>query len=106
MNISIEKLDHKPVSKEEIEIVERKGVGHPDSLTDGICEAASRVLCKYYMKQKGFVLHHNLDKGLLVGGDSNPVFGGGEIIESPTITIAGTASSGKTLDDGNCACDV
>ena len=58
MDISIEKLKHTSVAKQEIEIVERKGVGHPDSLTDGICEAASRILCKYYMKKKGFVLHH------------------------------------------------
>lgn len=99
LDITIEKLDHTPVAKQEIEIVERKGVGHPDSLTDGICEAASRVVSKFYIKKKGFTLHHNLDKGLLVGGVSNPVFGGGEIVENPTITVAGTASTLGNVDD-------
>jgi len=99
MKIFIEKLNQTPVSEQKIEIVERKGIGHPDSLTDAICEASSRVLSQYYMKEKGFICHHNLDKGLLVGGVSNPVFGGGEIIERPDAVVAGTATIVHSLDD-------
>jgi S-adenosylmethionine synthetase len=99
MKIFIEKLNQTPVSEQRIEIVERKGIGHPDSLTDAICEASSRVLSQYYIKEKGFICHHNLDKGLLVGGVSNPVFGGGEIIERPDAIVAGTATILKSLDD-------
>lgn len=99
MRIFIEKLNQTPVSAQKIEMVERKGIGHPDSLTDAICEASSRVLSQYYIEEKGFICHHNLDKGLLVGGMSNPVFGGGEIIERPNAIVAGTATIVHSLDD-------
>ncbi len=99
MKIFIEKLNQTPVSEQRIEIVERKGIGHPDSLTDAVCEASSRVLSKYYIEERGFICHHNLDKGLLVGGASNPAFGGGEIIERPVAIVAGTATIVKNLDD-------
>ena len=56
MKIFIEKLNQKPVHDQKIEIVERKGVGHPDSLTDAICEASSRVLSHYYNEKKRFYL--------------------------------------------------
>jgi S-adenosylmethionine synthetase len=99
MKIFIEKLNQAPVCEQKIEMVERKGIGHPDSLTDAICEASSRVLSQYYIEKKGFICHHNLDKGLLVGGVSNPAFGGGEIIERPDAIVAGTATVIGNLDD-------
>ena len=99
MHISIERLNQVPVSEQKIEIVERKGVGHPDSLADGICECASRALSKYYAEEKGFICHHNVDKGLLVGGVSNPVFGGGRVIEPPDAIVAGTATILQSIDD-------
>jgi S-adenosylmethionine synthetase len=99
MKIHIEKLDQTPVSEQKIEIVERKGIGHPDSLADAICESASRVVSEYYIEKKGFICHHNLDKGLLVGGASNPVFGAGEIIESPQAIVAGTVTIIESIDD-------
>jgi len=99
MKIFVERLNQKPVCDQKIEIVERKGVGHPDSLTDAICEASSRVISQYYLEKEGFICHHNLDKGLLVGGVSNAVFGGGEIIERPDAIIAGTATIINSIDD-------
>ena len=99
MKLFIEKLCQTPVCEQKIEMVERKGIGHPDSLTDAICEASSRILSQYYLDKCGFICHHNLDKGLLVGGISNPVFGGGEIIENPCATVAGTATILENLDD-------
>lgn len=99
MEIFIEELNQKPVSEQKIEIVERKGIGHPDSLTDAICEASSRVLSLYYIDKVEFIQHHNLDKGLLIGGASNPVFGGGEIIDRPRAIVAGTATVLESLDD-------
>lgn len=99
MKIHIEKLNQTPVSGQKIEIVERKGIGHPDSLTDAICESASRIVSRYYKEKKGFICHHNLDKGLLVGGVSNPVFGGGEIVERPIAMVAGTATIIESIDD-------
>ena len=68
------------VSDLEVEIVERKGIGHPDSIIDGACEAVSIALSKYYLDNFGAILHHNVDKGILVGGKSEAKFGGGTII--------------------------
>ena len=45
-NISIEQLNKVPTHKSDVEIVERKGIGHPDSICDGIAEAVSRELSK------------------------------------------------------------
>jgi len=92
-------IEREPSTIKKMEIVERKGIGHPDSVIDGICEEASREISKFYIKEKGFILHHNLDKGLIVGGVAQPVFGGGKIIQPPEIIIAGTASIIKNIDD-------
>jgi len=92
-NIVIEKGKGIPVQEREVEIVERKGVGHPDTICDILCETASQVLSQYYLKKFGKVLHHNLDKGLLVAGKSRPKFGGGKILAPIKITIAGRATN-------------
>jgi len=60
-NIEVEFVSTKPVEEQAIEMVERKGLGHPDSLCDGIAEAVSIALCKEYKKKCGIILHHNTD---------------------------------------------
>ncbi len=80
------------VSDLEVEIVERKGIGHPDSIIDGACEAVSIALSRYYLENFGVIFHHNVDKGLLVGGTSNAVFGGGRVIDPIYILVAGRAT--------------
>ena len=80
------------VSDLEVEIVERKGIGHPDSIIDGACEAVSIALSKYYLDNFDAILHHNVDKGLLVGGKSNAVFGGGRVLDPIYILVAGRAT--------------
>jgi S-adenosylmethionine synthetase len=80
------------VSDADVEIVERKGLGHPDSIIDGACEAVSIALSKYYLDNFDAILHHNVDKGLLVGGKSNAVFGGGSVTEKIFILVAGRAT--------------
>jgi len=99
MKFYIEQLNQKPLSKQHFEICERKGIGHPDTLCDNVCEIASRSISKFYKRKYGFICHHNLDKGLLVGGTSNAVFGGGEIIEPPDIVISGTATLNYDTDE-------
>ncbi len=89
--VNVEFLRQQSVEKTNIEIVERKGQGHPDYLIDGASEAVSQALCQYYDETFGVVLHHNVDKGLLVGGRANPYFGGGEIIEPINVIVAGRA---------------
>lgn len=74
------------------EVVERKGIGHPDTLADGISESISRSLCRLYLEEFGSIMHHNLDKVLIVAGKSRPEFGGGEILQPPTVVVGGRAT--------------
>ncbi len=91
-NIIVEKLIHTPVEEQKIEIVERKGVGHPDSLADGIAEAMSRALSREYIKRVGIILHHNTDETQIVAGKTKPSFGGGEMIQPIYILLVGRAT--------------
>lgn len=74
-NIKINFSADSTVADQPVEYVERKGKGHPDTLIDGIVERASTELSKEYVKRFGGVLHHNVDKGLIVGGESSVTFG-------------------------------
>lgn len=51
-----------------VEVVERKGVGHPGTLADGIAELASIRYSRHCLDLAGAVLHHNLDKVAVLGG--------------------------------------
>ena len=75
-----------------VEVVERKGLGHPDSICDALAERFCIRLCRYYLDQFGVILHHNVDKVLLCGGAARPAFGGGEILEPIEIYMAGRAT--------------
>lgn len=77
---------------DEVEVVEHKGTGHPDTICDAVAEAASAALSRLYLERFGAVLHHNVDKALLVGGRAAPAFGGGEVTEPITIILAGRAT--------------
>ncbi|VVB88143.1 S-adenosylmethionine synthase [uncultured archaeon] len=91
-NIRVEKLTQTPIEKQEIEIVERKGVGHPDSMADGFAEAVSRALCNEYIKKCGTVLHHNTDQVEVVAGRSCPEYRGGELISPMYVLLVGRAT--------------
>src|SRR3989338_7413428 len=52
----------------QVEIVERKGIGHPDTLADGIADAVSIAYSRHCLDEFGVVLHHNLDKVYIGGG--------------------------------------
>jgi S-adenosylmethionine synthetase len=73
-------------------VVERKGLGHPDTVCDAIAEAVSVALCRAYAERFGVVLHHNVDKVLLCGGRSTAEPGGGEVHEPIEIYLAGRAT--------------
>jgi S-adenosylmethionine synthetase len=92
-NIFVEFPSEKPVAKQPVELVERKGIGHPDSICDGIAEAVSCALSKEYVKRFGHIMHHNTDQVELVGGRSNPVWGAGEIDSPMYILLSGRATT-------------
>ena len=72
-----------------VEIVERKGIGHPDSLCDGIAERISVEYTKWCQENLGAPLHHNFDKVQLVAGDVDVTFGHAELQKPIRIQIAG-----------------
>ena len=76
-----------------IEIVERKGLGHPDTICDALAETLSRNLCRTYRDRFGAILHHNVDKALLCGGRAAPAFGGGGVLAPINIYLGGRATS-------------
>jgi len=91
-NIRVEPASGTPVEDQEVEIVERKGLGHPDSICDGIAESVSRALAQTYLDRFGTVLHYNTDETQLVAGTAAPAFGGGEVLEPIYLLIVGRAT--------------
>jgi S-adenosylmethionine synthetase len=78
---------------EAVEVVERKGLGHPDTICDALAETLSRSLCREYRQRFGAILHHNVDKALLCGGSAAAAFGGGTVTRPIDIYLAGRAVS-------------
>jgi S-adenosylmethionine synthetase len=99
-NIRIESVDRRAVEDQEVEIVERKGIGHPDSLCDGIAEHVSRALSNLYLDRVGEVLHYNTDETQLAAGNAAPAFGGGEVVEPIYILVVGRATRRYEAPDG------
>ncbi len=88
MPIRVAQLEQVPVADQPLEIVERKGVGHPDHICDAIMNDVSVALSKQYLKKYGTVLHHNIDKALLAAGEVRRRFGGGEV-KRPMLMVFG-----------------
>ncbi|MFE7932946.1 methionine adenosyltransferase [Streptomyces sp. NPDC057456] len=72
-----------------VEVVERKGAGHPDTLADGVAEAISRAYSRYCLEEFGAILHHNTDKTSLLGGAANVRFGHGELTAPIQVLVNG-----------------
>jgi S-adenosylmethionine synthetase len=105
-NIIVEELRQTPVEQQRVELIERKGVGHPDSICDAIMEQVSVALCREYMSTFGRILHHNIDKGLLVAGRTAPRLGGGAVLEPMRLVFGDRATAeycGQRLDIGAIA---
>ena len=87
-NILVDALKQTPLEQQKLEIVERKGLGHPDFICDNIMDRISVKLSQEYIKKAGRILHHNIDKSLLAAGEAEPRFGGG-VIKQPMLLIIG-----------------
>jgi len=90
--ILVEPFKGKSTTEHMVEIVERKGKGHPDYMCDSIMESISVALSREYIKAFGTVLHHNIDKGLLSAGRVEKSFGGGRVIKPMELTIGDRAT--------------
>jgi len=93
-NIIVEDLKQTPLKKQRIEIVERKGLGHPDYICDAVMDQISVRLSKIYLEKAGAILHHNVDKSLLVAGKAEPRFGGG-IVKQPMLFVFGDRATSE-----------
>ncbi|MGB9931852.1 methionine adenosyltransferase [Haloarcula amylolytica] len=91
-NIHVQPASGLAVEDQDIEVVERKGIGHPDSICDGIAETVSRALAQTYIDRFGTVLHYNTDETQLVAGTAAPAYGGGEVLEPIYILVVGRAT--------------
>lgn len=101
LHLSIRRLGDPSGDLLDLEIVERKGLGHPDTICDEIAEQISLALSRHYLSECGEVLHHNVDKVLLAGGAARPAFGGGEVALPMELFLAGRAT---TSFNGNDLC--
>ena len=92
-NIQVEPLRTVHIEEQAVELVERKGLGHPDSIADGVSESVSRALCRLYLDEFGRILHHNTDETQVVGGASEPKFGGGKVTQPIYMLLVGRATT-------------
>jgi len=99
-NIVVRELQQPAVEEGQVELVERKGLGHPDYISDAVAEEASRQLSLYYRERFGTIMHHNLDKVLLVGGQAAPRWGGGDVLQPIYIIVSGRATTEVRTSSG------
>ncbi|MGA8665035.1 MAG: methionine adenosyltransferase [Thermoplasmata archaeon] len=92
-NVQVEPLRTVHIEDQAVELVERKGLGHPDSIADGVSESVSRALCRLYLDEFGKILHHNTDETQVVGGASEPKFGGGKVTKPIYMLLVGRATT-------------
>jgi S-adenosylmethionine synthetase len=91
-NITVDEASTIPANMQLIELIERKGTGHPDTICDSIMEAICLSLCREYLALTGHILHHNIDKGLLVAGKTIVKPGGGTVLEPMKIIFGDRAT--------------
>jgi len=76
----------------DFEVVERKGRGHPDTLSDRLAELLSKTYCELSRAKFGTILRHQFDKLTLMGGKCDVRFGGGTFISPIRLLINGRAT--------------
>ena len=108
-NIIVEDLKQTSLEKQRVEIVERKGLGHPDYICDAVMDNISLGLSREYLEKAGSILHHNVDKALLVAGEAEPRFGGG-MVKQPMLFVFGDRATsefnGTKINVGEIAINV
>jgi S-adenosylmethionine synthetase len=101
--IRVEEIKGPTAGELGVEIVERKGLGHPDTICDLVMERVSVALSQAYIERFGSVLHHNCDKGLLVAGEVQRNYGGGRVVEPMRLVIGDRATFAEGLHVGEIA---
>lgn len=86
-------INHNWNYNSDFEVVECKGKGHPDTLSDSLGERLSVAYSKYCLKNFGVILHHNFDKVGMMGGISKVGFHVGDITSPIRVLLNGRASA-------------
>ncbi len=97
-NLFINQLGRTALEDQFLEICERKGLGHPDTICDSVMNQISVELSKTYLDKFGLVLHHNVDKSLLAAGVAVPKFNGGAVLD-PMKFVFGDRATFKVGDE-------
>ncbi len=92
MTLTLEALNDSPVSRRRVELVERKGLGHPDTVCDSLVEAVSVALNRMYLERLGAIAHYNIDKALLAAGQCVKTFGSGAMTRPMQLYIGDRAT--------------
>jgi len=92
-NIYVNSLKQTPIEEQKLEIIERKGLGHPDTICDCIMNEVSVRLSKEYLEKVGQIMHHNIDKAMLVAGHVEIRFGGGSVTKPMRLIFGDRATS-------------
>lgn len=74
-----------------VEFVERKGVGHPDTICDHLADDLAKRLASDYIAKTGKVRPFNVDKAILAAGAIDIDFGGGEHVTTSKLVLVGKA---------------
>jgi len=77
-----------------IEFVERKGLGHPDTICDNLAEQLACHLAAEYLDHTGMVQPFNVDKAVLAAGTVDVGFGGGVVTKPSRLILVGKADFG------------
>jgi S-adenosylmethionine synthetase len=77
----------------QIEFVERKGLGHPDTICDHLAEQLACQLARDYELHTGAVRHFNVDKAILAAGVVDIGYGGGSHSKASRLVLVGKAST-------------
>ncbi len=96
--VRVQEIDGPTPDELDVEIVERKGLGHPDTICDLVMERISQALSQSYLKYYRRILHYNCDKGLLAAGRVQRRYGGGRVVEPMKLIIGDRATLSKDFD--------
>ena len=87
------------LANQPVELVERKGIGHPDTLADMIAMNFSNIYSNHTLNRFGKIPHHWADKVTIVGAQSEIDYGKGCLNEPMKIFQFGRVSSKVGKED-------
>ncbi|MCS7140789.1 MAG: methionine adenosyltransferase [Candidatus Nitrosocaldus sp.] len=95
--MEVERTSRIATQARRFEMVERKGLGHPDTICDLVVESICVELARQYTKEYGQLMHFNIDKALLAAGETENRFGGG-VVKRPMRFLVGDRATLNSLD--------